>query len=78
MKQLQSVFQNKAEHRQRTRLALLVLAIERGLRQLDIPIAEIAPDEIRGQLAGHAQLVFVEIGRHLADTVLQAGNNPCL
>ena len=76
MKQLQSVFQNKAEHRQRTRLALLVLAVERGLRQLDIPIAEIAPDEIRGQLAGHAQLVFVEIGRHLADTVLQAGNNP--
>ena len=51
-------------------LVFLVITIKINLTKFDIPITEIVPNEAHYEVARNAQLVFIEVGRNLANTVL--------
>ena len=76
MQQLENIGQNTAQHLLRVDLGRLVVALEAGLGQLDIPVAVVVPDEIVYLLGSHAQLVFVHILGDLGDDGVELGQNP--
>src|SRR5450756_3113160 len=52
------------------------LVAERDLRQLDVPIAEVAPDKLVEPVRSVAEVVHVHFGRHVACCVDQTRQNP--
>ena len=53
--------------------AARILTGQARLGQFDIPIAVGVPDKIVHIGRGYAQLVAVEVGRHIADQLIQRG-----
>ena len=74
--QLQDLGQHIEQHLLRAELGLLVLAVEAGLGQLDIPVAVAVPDEVVDLARGHAQLVAVHVLADLFDHVVELGEDP--
>ena len=73
---LEYLGQDIEQHLLRAELALLVLAVEAGLGQLDIPVAVAVPDEVVYLARGDAQLVTVHILADLFDKVVELGKDP--
>ena len=59
--QLQYLFQNVSQYRQSPGFFRRRISVQRGLCQLDIPIAKIAPDKIVQLRVSHAEFVFFQI-----------------
>ena len=76
MQQLHDPQQHVAQHVLGGQLGSLVLAVETGLGQLDIPVAVGVPDEVVDLGGGHAQLIRLQIVGDLADQRIQAAEHP--
>ena len=74
--ELEYLGQDIEQHLLRAELALLVLAVEAGLGQLDIPVAVAVPYEVVYLARGDAQLVAVHILADLFDKVVELGEDP--
>ena len=78
MQKLERVFQNVAQNGKRIRLSIHIVAVERRLGKLDIPVAEVIPNKIHRNIACNAELVSIQVRRHLADTALELRDNPLI
>ena len=76
VQQPQDLVEHIDQHALRGELALLVLAVEARLRQLDIPVAICVPDEVIDLGRGNAQLVGVHILGHFTDERIQLREDP--
>ena len=76
VQQLQDTQQHIAQHVLGGQLGTLVLAVQAGLGQLDIPVAIGVPDEVIDLGGGHAQLIGVHILGDLADQGVQLAEDP--
>ena len=76
MQKLQGVGQYGLQRPQGCRLGLILFIIETGLHHLDIPVAELLPDEVIKLLNGDTQLKFIHIGRHVLCQGVDLGQNP--
>ena len=76
MQQLQKLREHVAKDVLSHQLGLLVLAVQPGLGQLDIPIAVGVPQEVVDLGGRHADLVAVQILRDLLDQRVQLGEHP--
>ena len=78
MDKLEYLGQDIEQHLLCADLALLVLAVETGLGQLDIPVTVAVPDEIIYLAGGDAQLIAVHILADLADKLIELGEYPLI
>ena len=76
MQQLQKVRQHVAQHILGHQLGCLVLAVQTGLRQLNIPVTVGVPDKVIDLGRGHADLVAVQILRDFLHQGVQLGEDP--
>ncbi len=77
MKQLQSFGQNAVLRSTVQRVSPLVgLAVQTRFYHLDVPVAELLPQEIVNLLYGNAELVAVHIVRHLTDQRIYLRKDP--
>ena len=76
VQQLEHVGEDVAQNLLGPDLAVLVVALEAGLGQLDIPVAVVIPNEVVDLLRGHAQLVLVHVLGDLADGTVELGEDP--
>ncbi|CAN3994570.1 Multidrug export protein mepA, partial [Dysosmobacter welbionis] len=76
VQQLQKLRQHKAEHILGRQLGPLVLSLEAGLGELDIPVAVGIPQEVVDLGGGHADLVGVQVLRDLLHQGVQLGEDP--
>ena len=76
MQQLHDPQQHIAQHVLGGQLSSLILAVETGLGQLDIPVAVGVPDEIVDLGGGHTQLIRLQIVGDLADQRIQTAEHP--
>ena len=76
MQELKGLGEHVEQHLLGAHLGVLVLTLEAGLGQLDIPVAVIAPDEVVHLLRSHAQLVAVHVLGHLCNEGVELGENP--
>ena len=78
MDKLEYLGQHVEQHFLRCDLGLLVLAVEAGLGQLDIPVAVAVPDEVVYLAGGDAQLVVIHIVADLTDNAVELGEDPLI
>ncbi len=76
VEQLEHLGQDIAQHLLGPLLAVLVLPLEAGLGQLDIPVAVVVPDEVVDLLGGHPQLIPVHVLGDLPHGPVQPGQDP--
>ncbi len=76
MQQPQNLIQNVDQHGEGGLLPALILGVEPGLGQLDIPVTVGIPNEVVDLLDGDAQLVLFQILRNLGDEGVQLGEHP--
>ena len=76
MQQPQELIEHIDQHLLRGQLALLVLAVQACLGQLDIPVAVGIPDEVIDLGRGHAKLVSVHILGDFPDERIELGQHP--
>ena len=74
--ELEYLGQDIEQHLLRAELALLILAVEAGLGQFNVPVAVAVPDEVVYLARGDAQLVAVHILADLFDKVVELGEDP--
>ena len=65
-----------AQHRAGRTAGGLVLTVQRDLRQLDVPVAELAPREVVDLLRGEAEVVVLKVCADLADRLVKPRENP--
>ena len=76
VQELEHVGEHIAQHLLSPDLAVLVLPLQAGLGQLDIPVAVVVPDEVIDLLGGHTQLIPVHVVGDLRDDPVELGENP--
>ena len=76
MQQLQCLNEHGAQ-RPRSRISRgILLVVESGLHHLDVPVAELLPDEIINLLYGDAQLILVHVGGNFLCQAVALGQDP--
>ena len=75
VQQPQGVVQHLQQHRQRRGAGA---GLEADLGQLDIPVAELAPDEIMDGAFGLAELEVFHVGDRLGNRAAEAGQDPAV
>ena len=79
MQETQRPLEHGAQHIERRILrADILFIVEPRLRQLDVPIAELAPEELIDRAPRLAELVFLEVRRHVARRHRTARENPAV
>ena len=76
MEQAQAGIEHGHQHAARVGFRLLVALIERVLADLDVPVGELAPQEIVDLPPGFAVLVAVEQALDAGDQLVQAADDP--
>ena len=76
MQQLHGGAQHFDEDRRHVLLLRRALPVQGGLGHLDVPVAELSPDEVVDLLRGQIQFVIVQIVRHLPGDLVETGQDP--
>ena len=76
VQQFEGAFEHEYEHGEGGRLFGLIFAVERALAQLDVPIAEVAPEEVVQRAGGDAQLELAHVEGDFFDGALQPRDDP--
>ena len=69
--QPQNFFEDVVQHGKRVEFLTVVIAVEHRFRGFDIPVAEIAPDEIVKLARRKTYFVFIKVNRNLFHDVVE-------
>ena len=77
MKELEASLQDSLQCPEGRHVALCVLSlIESGLDHLNVPVAELVPDELVDFLNGNTQFEAVHVIRDIPDDIIESGEDP--